>query len=166
MPLKSQCLLLNRSNNVDEEKLFFDVRFMKNTVLFSSNYLIPLHIQKQMQLFRFSTKNPLLMSKRNYIKCLTDNQIKEQNLTEWKINKDSIEKDFIFTDFKKAWKFMNLVAIEAEDKQHHPEWFNVYNKVQVRLQTHDAKPNPGITEKVFYFLFFINTFFLITRMSL
>eukprot|EP01080_Neovahlkampfia_damariscottae_P012860 gene12860-7205_t len=101
------------------------------------------------QTFKFSSTT-FNLTKRNFIKCLTDTQIqnlKKDSLKDWKINSDSIEKDFLFKDFEKAWKFMNLVAVEAENKQHHPEWFNVYNKVQIRLQTHDAKPNPGITEK-------------------
>lgn len=58
--------------------------------------------------------------------------------------RDAIEKTFKFANFQKAFDFMTLVAAKAEDMNHHPEWFNVYNKLQIRLRTHDAD---GITEK-------------------
>ena len=45
---------------------------------------------------------------------------------------------FQFEDFKKAFAFMTQVAFEAEKQNHHPEWTNVYNKVEVKLTTHDA----------------------------
>ena len=41
-------------------------------------------------------------------------------------------------DFNEAWGFMNRVALLAEAQDHHPEWFNVYNKVDIALTTHDA----------------------------
>jgi 4a-hydroxytetrahydrobiopterin dehydratase len=56
--------------------------------------------------------------------------------------RNAIEKSFKFTDFKKAFNFMTLVAAKAEDMNHHPEWFNVYSKVNVTLTTHDAN---GVT---------------------
>jgi 4a-hydroxytetrahydrobiopterin dehydratase len=89
--------------------------------------------------------------RRNYVKCLTSKELEDSKLkldSSWSFHQDSIEKKFLFKNFETAWKFMNLVAVEAEKDQHHPEWFNVYNKVNVRLQTHDAKPTPGITHKV------------------
>ncbi|MEO6728488.1 MAG: 4a-hydroxytetrahydrobiopterin dehydratase [Candidatus Dojkabacteria bacterium] len=55
-----------------------------------------------------------------------------------------IEKDnqltntFTFKDFVEAWAFMNKVALKAEKMDHHPEWSNVYNKVIIKLSTHDA----------------------------
>lgn len=61
----------------------------------------------------------------------------------WSWNKDGIEKDFQFSDFTAAFSFMTRVAIHAEKMDHHPEWFNVYNKVQIRLSTHDAG---GVTD--------------------
>jgi len=69
--------------------------------------------------------------------------IKESNL-DWKLNNDGIEKEFVFKNFIEAFGFMSQVAILAEKANHHPEWFNVYNKVQVRLSTHDAG---GLTQK-------------------
>ena len=56
----------------------------------------------------------------------------------WQENNDGLEKTFEFTDFSKAFAFMTRVAILAEKANHHPEWSNVYNKVNIRLTTHDA----------------------------
>merc|ERR1712170_154541 len=58
--------------------------------------------------------------------------------------RDAIHKDFLFKDFNQAFGFMTRVALKAEKMNHHPEWFNVYNKVQVTLSTHDAG---GLSEK-------------------
>ena len=52
--------------------------------------------------------------------------------------RDAVTKTYKFTDFVEAWGFMSRVAILAEKKNHHPEWFNVYNRVEVTLTTHDA----------------------------
>lgn len=52
--------------------------------------------------------------------------------------RDCISKTFHFVDFAQAWDFMSKVAIFAEDMNHHPEWFNVYNRVEVTLTTHDC----------------------------
>ncbi|MEL1249510.1 4a-hydroxytetrahydrobiopterin dehydratase [Aurantiacibacter gilvus] len=51
---------------------------------------------------------------------------------------DAMRKVFKFADFSEAWGFMNRVALIAEKSDHHPEWFNVYNKVDITLTTHDA----------------------------
>ena len=58
--------------------------------------------------------------------------------------RDSIRKVYKLADFKTAWGFMSQVALKAEQMDHHPEWFNVYNTVDVTLATHDAD---GVTEK-------------------
>ena len=50
----------------------------------------------------------------------------------------AIERRFTFGDFSEAWGFMNRVALLAEAQDHHPEWFNVYNQVEITLTTHDA----------------------------
>lgn len=50
----------------------------------------------------------------------------------------SIERRFAFADFSEAWGFMNRVALLAEAQDHHPEWSNVYNRVDITLTTHDA----------------------------
>jgi 4a-hydroxytetrahydrobiopterin dehydratase len=52
--------------------------------------------------------------------------------------RDAIMKAFKFEDFKRAFAFMTQVALKAEQMDHHPEWFNVYNRVEVTLATHDA----------------------------
>ena len=53
--------------------------------------------------------------------------------------RDAIAKSFKFADFNAAFAFMTRVALKAEAMDHHPEWFNVYNKVQVTLATHDCQ---------------------------
>lgn len=52
--------------------------------------------------------------------------------------RDAIKKSFQFRTFAEAWGFMSQVALAAEKMDHHPEWFNVYNKVDITLSTHDA----------------------------
>ncbi|QNL20067.1 4a-hydroxytetrahydrobiopterin dehydratase [Hyphobacterium sp. CCMP332] len=52
--------------------------------------------------------------------------------------RDAIRKVFQFADFNEAFGFMSRVALKADQMDHHPEWFNVYNKVDVLLSTHDA----------------------------
>lgn len=56
----------------------------------------------------------------------------------------AILREFRFKDFSEAWAFMSRSALMAEKLDHHPEWSNVYNRVQVRLTTHDAG---GLTRK-------------------
>ena len=57
---------------------------------------------------------------------------------------DAIEKSYKFADFGEAYAFMTRVALEAEKADHHPEWSNVWNRVDVRPTTHSAG---GLTEK-------------------
>ena len=68
-----------------------------------------------------------------------------QSLPEWSDVKgrDAIARKFQFRDFNAAFGFMSRVALLAEKMDHHPEWFNVYNKVEVTLSTHDAG---GVTQ--------------------
>ncbi|XP_077437847.1 pterin-4-alpha-carbinolamine dehydratase [Vanacampus margaritifer] len=54
------------------------------------------------------------------------------------VGRDAIYKEFLFKDFNQAFGFMSRVALQAEKMNHHPEWFNVYNKVQITLSTHDC----------------------------
>ncbi len=58
--------------------------------------------------------------------------------------RDAIQKSYKFADFKTAFAFMSGAALKAEQMDHHPEWLNVYNKVEVTLTTHDAD---GVTQK-------------------
>lgn len=53
-------------------------------------------------------------------------------------NRDAIQRTFQFKDFNDAWGFMSQTAELAEKMNHHPEWFNVYNRVEVTLSTHDC----------------------------
>ncbi|WP_427453951.1 4a-hydroxytetrahydrobiopterin dehydratase [Litorimonas sp. WD9-15] len=62
----------------------------------------------------------------------------------WTGGDDFITKVFQFEDFAEAFGFMTRIAIIAEKMDHHPEWYNVYNRVDVTLTTHDAG---GVTEK-------------------
>ncbi len=64
----------------------------------------------------------------------------------WDLADGKLHRKFEFADFPRAFAFMTRVAFAAEAKNHHPEWFNVYNRVEVWLTTHDAG---GITEKDF-----------------
>jgi 4a-hydroxytetrahydrobiopterin dehydratase len=66
-------------------------------------------------------------------------------LAGWVLLKDreAIQKSFTFKDFNEAWGFMNRVALAAEKMEHHPEWSNSWNKVEIVLTTHDAG---GISE--------------------
>ncbi|XP_052584743.1 pterin-4-alpha-carbinolamine dehydratase 2 [Peromyscus californicus insignis] len=52
--------------------------------------------------------------------------------------RDAIYKEFILKNFNQAFGFMSRVALQAEKMNHHPEWFNVYNKVQITLTSHDC----------------------------
>ncbi|HEX9768335.1 MAG TPA: 4a-hydroxytetrahydrobiopterin dehydratase [Kiloniellales bacterium] len=52
--------------------------------------------------------------------------------------RDAIEKSFKFKSFSEAWGFMSRVALAAEKLNHHPEWSNVYNRVDILLSTHDC----------------------------
>jgi 4a-hydroxytetrahydrobiopterin dehydratase len=58
--------------------------------------------------------------------------------------RDAISRKFSFKDFNEAFGFMARAALIAEKLDHHPEWFNVYNRVEVTLATHDAG---GVTER-------------------
>jgi 4a-hydroxytetrahydrobiopterin dehydratase len=58
--------------------------------------------------------------------------------------RDAIAKTFKFKDFNAAFGFMARVALSAEKQDHHPEWSNVYNRVEITLSTHDAG---GLTER-------------------
>jgi 4a-hydroxytetrahydrobiopterin dehydratase len=76
---------------------------------------------------------------------LTDSEIEDAlaGLGGWKLENGRISRNFKFADFVQAFSFMTSAAFEAEKMNHHPEWFNVYNKVSVQLTTHDAD---GVTK--------------------
>jgi 4a-hydroxytetrahydrobiopterin dehydratase len=68
-----------------------------------------------------------------------------KQLSGWKAaeGRDAIEKTYKFDDFNQAFGWMSRIALAAEKLDHHPEWFNVYSKVEVLLATHDAG---GVTD--------------------
>ncbi len=76
---------------------------------------------------------------------LTEEQIRIElsGLQGWSTVNGKLHKDFVFDDFIEAFGFMCKAAIHIEKMNHHPEWFNVYNKISVDLITHDAG---GITQ--------------------
>lgn len=69
-----------------------------------------------------------------------------QKLPGWTLNAGALENNYELKDFKEALAFINQIGHLAEAANHHPELFNVFNKVNLRLHTHDAN---GITEKDF-----------------
>lgn len=56
----------------------------------------------------------------------------------WKEENHELTQTFTFKNFIEAWAFMSKVALIAEKMDHHPNWSNVYNKVEIKLSTHDA----------------------------
>ncbi len=69
---------------------------------------------------------------------LSDEQIKQElaKLNGWTVANGKLNRTFEFKDFNEAFGFMTRVAMEVEKINHHPEWFNVYNKVKIELVTH------------------------------
>lgn len=67
-------------------------------------------------------------------------------LPEWRLaeGRDAIARSFRFGNFSEAWGFMARVALLAETQDHHPEWSNVWNRVEILLSTHDAG---GLSER-------------------
>ncbi|KAF6248692.1 MAG: 4a-hydroxytetrahydrobiopterin dehydratase, partial [Nitrosopumilus sp. YT1] len=61
----------------------------------------------------------------------------------WSVVNEKLHKEFQFDSFNQAFGFMTRAAMEIEKMNHHPEWFNVYNKITIELTTHDAG---GITK--------------------
>jgi len=80
------------------------------------------------------------------MKKLTDTEITAalQNLNGWKLVNGAIEKNYVFADFNEAFAFLTRTALYSEKANHHAEYSGVYNKLRLRLNTHDAG---GITQK-------------------
>jgi len=66
------------------------------------------------------------------------NELNSQADLPWVMKGDKLNKIFTFSNFIDAFGFMTKVAIQAEKSNHHPEWFNVYNKVEINLTTHEV----------------------------
>ena len=81
-------------------------------------------------------------------------QLQELFKTDWSLldNRDAISKEFKFESFYQAWGWMTQVAICAEKLDHHPEWSNTYNRVQVVLTTHSCDGLSGLDIKLAKFM--------------
>jgi len=79
------------------------------------------------------------------MKALSSNEINKylSTLQNWTYDQSSIKKELKFRNFVEAFSFMSAVALEAEKMDHHPDWSNVYNKVNIALNTHSEN---GITQ--------------------
>ena len=77
-----------------------------------------------------------------------------EELEGWSIDGGKLYREFRFANFSEAFGFMTRAALAAETANHHPEWFNVYNRVRVHLTTHDAG---GITRKDVDLASYMNT---------
>nr|WP_281349397.1 4a-hydroxytetrahydrobiopterin dehydratase [Paraburkholderia hayleyella] len=92
--------------------------------------------------------NPFANQDNTMIPTLTPEQRTQllAPLTEWQLipGRDAIQRHLRFADFNEAFGFMTRVAIKAQEMNHHPEWFNVYNTLDITLSTHDAD---GLTER-------------------
>jgi len=75
---------------------------------------------------------------------IVDPKVAVEELNGWTGGDDFITKVFKFKDFIEAFSFMTNIAMIAEKMDHHPEWYNVYNRVDITLRTHDSG---GVTEK-------------------
>jgi 4a-hydroxytetrahydrobiopterin dehydratase len=82
------------------------------------------------------------------MKKLTEQEIqnKMKEIPNWRREDDAIVRNWSFNDFSEAMDFINQIARLAEDHDHHPELFNVYNKVSLKFSTHDAA---GLTNRDF-----------------
>lgn len=82
------------------------------------------------------------------MKALSQKEIDEKlkDFEGWNFEMDALHTVFEFEDFKEAFSAMTRIAFEAEKMNHHPEWTNVYNTLEIFLFTHDAD---GVTEKDF-----------------
>ncbi len=71
-------------------------------------------------------------------------QMLATELPDWQLAEEHLQRTFRFADFSQAFAFMTRVALLAEKHDHHPEWSNVWNRVEIRLTTHDAG---GLSER-------------------
>jgi len=79
-----------------------------------------------------------------------------QPLPDWTVDQHKLYRQFVFKDFVEAFGFISRVALLAEAMNHHPEWSNVYNRVDIHLTSHDAG---GISERDFTLAGRINRLF-------
>jgi len=86
---------------------------------------------------------------------LNDSDVRNRiaSLSGWTFQDGALHRDFEFRDFVEAFGFMTTVALLAERMNHHPEWSNVYNRISIRLTTHDVG---GVSENDFAMAFEIS----------
>ena len=79
---------------------------------------------------------------------LTESEIHAQaaQLSDWQLTESGLVRQFTFADFTRAFQFMQQVAVLAERANHHPEWSNVYSKVDITLTTHEYQ---GVSQRDF-----------------
>lgn len=79
---------------------------------------------------------------------LTESEIHAQaaQLSDWQLTESGLVRQFTFADFTRAFEFMQQVAVLAERANHHPEWSNVYSKVDITLTTHEYQ---GVSQRDF-----------------
>lgn len=94
----------------------------------------------------FATKCPVCVVPKGKTapKLLKRNEIETAHIDGWTINESFLQREFVFPTFTNAFEFMKRVAVEADKMDHHPEWSNVYNKVDITLTTHESG---GITKR-------------------
>lgn len=82
------------------------------------------------------------------MKKLSEQEINQklESLEGWTLSNNSLQTSFEFENFKEAFTLMTRIAFEAEKMNHHPDWRNVYNQLEISLSTHDSG---GVTEKDF-----------------
>lgn len=78
------------------------------------------------------------MNKEKLGKAEVESLLEKYSLTEWTFTEKSIQREFTFRDFLDAFSFLTKVAIISEKLNHHPDWSGVYNKVNIKLQTHEV----------------------------
>ena len=88
-----------------------------------------------------------IKKRKSKMKPLNPKEIKKElsALKDWEFHDDKIQKKFVLKDFAEAFAFLGKVALIAEKQNHHPEIFNVYNRVELKFNTHDA--GNKVTEK-------------------
>ena len=84
------------------------------------------------------------------VKALSADEIQARlsDMSHWELREGKLHREFRFDDFVGAFSFMTALALVAEKMDHHPEWFNVYNRVVIDLSTHDVD---GLSVKDFEF---------------
>ena len=87
---------------------------------------------------------------------LSEIATKITSLQGWELEGNFLVKKFVFKDFSEAFGLMTRVALIAESENHHPDWYNVYNRVTIKIQTHEVQ---GITEKDVIFAQKVNQLF-------